>query len=194
MPDRYGRMDIREWDWRDRAERRAYRRDEPEDFGQADYSRDWGYDPDTRTGYRLDPAEQRLRDRRDRDEVDYDHYRDDLHARHRDDEELRRREEDDLRYRERESRSWRERGGLFGGRRQDRRSNDQVLWVVATEALRRGRGIDPSDIEVEVLDGVVTLNGTVRSREEKRRAEDLVDQRGVRDVQNNLRIRERRFF
>ena len=65
--------------------------------------------------------------------------------------------------------------------------------MVATEALHRSRGLDDADIHVRVADGVVTLEGSVRSREEKRRAEDLVDQRGVRDVHNNLRIRERRW-
>ena len=39
--------------------------------------------------------------------------------------------------------------------------------------------------------GVVTLTGTVDSREAKRRAEDLVDElSAVRDVQNDLRIAE----
>ncbi len=39
--------------------------------------------------------------------------------------------------------------------------------------------------------GEVTLNGTVTSREQKRRAEDLVeDLSGVKHVQNNLRVRE----
>jgi osmotically-inducible protein OsmY len=83
---------------------------------------------------------------------------------------------------------------MFGGARPDRRSNDRVLWVVATEALHKSRGIDGRDIHVHVEDAVVTLEGTVRSRDEKRRAEALVDQRGVRDVRNHLHIRERRFF
>lgn len=53
------------YDWRDREEDRRRRRDEArdqEDFGQADYSTDYAYDPDTRTGYR---AEERLRTRED---------------------------------------------------------------------------------------------------------------------------------
>ena len=53
-------------DWRDRDEdRRPWRRSEPrdrEDFGQADYSRDYGYDPDARAGYR---ASDRLQPRDD---------------------------------------------------------------------------------------------------------------------------------
>lgn len=202
MADRYGYTDWRDRDWRDRElsrgrreERRLEDADPLEDYGQADFSRDYRYDPATRTGYRVDPVDQarrdyeaergltsdsvearRLRDERARD--DYDRY-----AAERD--------------RGPEERSWAERTGLsalFGGAGRDSRSsNDRVLWVVATEAVHRARGIDDREIEIDVRDGVVILNGTVRSREEKRRVEDLVDQRGVRDVQNNLRIRERRF-
>jgi hypothetical protein len=37
----------------------------------------------------------------------------------------------------------------------------------------------------------VTLTGTVESREDRRRAEDLVEQvSGVKHVQNNLRVQE----
>ena len=39
--------------------------------------------------------------------------------------------------------------------------------------------------------GEVTLDGTVPSREQKRRAEDLIDSlSGVKHVQNNLRVSE----
>ena len=41
--------------------------------------------------------------------------------------------------------------------------------------------------------GEVTLNGRVRTREDKRRAEDLVDRvSGVTHVQNNLRAEDPR--
>jgi len=44
---------------------------------------------------------------------------------------------------------------------------------------------------VSVSSGEVTLDGTVPSREHKRRAEDLVDSlSGVKHVQNNLRVNE----
>jgi osmotically-inducible protein OsmY len=44
---------------------------------------------------------------------------------------------------------------------------------------------------VTVANGEVTLDGTVPSREQKRRAEDVVDDlSGVRNVQNNLRVKE----
>ena len=50
--------------------------------------------------------------------------------------------------------------------------------------------IDASEIAVEVANGEVTLTGTVSSRQEKRAAEDAVEQvPGVREVQNHLRVK-----
>lgn len=215
MADRYDRMDPRDRyaldqdrrdrDWREREDRRARDDDPLEDYGQADFSDEYAYDPDTRTGYRLDPKE---RARREREEAAYgdepDRYADEP-GYDRDRREERRMDERDERDRgdrgrPDEGRSWAERAGfsgLFGGAasggRTDRRSNDRVLWVVATEALHRARGLDDRDIHVRVEDAIVTLEGSVRSRDEKRRAEDLVEQRGVRDVHNHLHIRERRW-
>jgi hypothetical protein len=49
--------------------------------------------------------------------------------------------------------------------------------------------IDASDIEVDVKGAEVTLRGSVRSREEKRYAEDVVEHvMGVRDVSNHLKV------
>ncbi len=49
--------------------------------------------------------------------------------------------------------------------------------------------VDPSDVEVNVVNGEVTLTGTVDSRQARRHAEDLADQvSGVRHVQNNIRV------
>jgi osmotically-inducible protein OsmY len=52
------------------------------------------------------------------------------------------------------------------------------------------------DVEVLVDDAEVTLNGTVRNKEDKRRIEDIADLEEVRHVQNNLRVRDggRRWF
>lgn len=53
--------------------------------------------------------------------------------------------------------------------------------------------IDASDVEVAVAAGEVTLSGTVASRQDKRRAEDIADDcSGVKHVQNNLRIKDHR--
>ena len=75
MADRYGRLDPRDRDDRDRyasdrsvrerdleREDRRLRGEDPlEDYGQADFSRDYRYDPETRTGYRVDPKEDARR-------------------------------------------------------------------------------------------------------------------------------------
>jgi osmotically-inducible protein OsmY len=68
-----------------------------------------------------------------------------------------------------------------------RRSDERVREVVC-ELMTEDEFLDASNIEVEVKDGEVTLNGTVPERRAKRYAEDLVEQcSGVTHVQNNLR-------
>jgi osmotically-inducible protein OsmY len=55
--------------------------------------------------------------------------------------------------------------------------------------LTEAADVDAS-IEVQVAAGVVTLSGAVENRYAKRRAEDLAESvSGVREVQNNLRLR-----
>lgn len=173
-----------------------------DDFGQVDYSSAYAYDPRNRTGYRAD--ERRARDDDYATDFDYDPergrgyrafggepgYRSPERR-----EEARRREDAD------EPRSWRDRAGdFFGGAasrdREPRRRgpSDRVLWTVIVQRLERARGLDLRDVEVRVEDGEVTLNGLVRRREDKRRIEDIADIEGVHNVQNNLRLRERRWF
>lgn len=75
--------------------------------------------------------------------------------------------------------------GPKGYRRQDATIHEEVC-----EALKMDPYVDASDIEVEVQEGVVTLRGTVPSRENKRLAEQCIeDLHGVEDVYNLLRIR-----
>lgn len=74
------------------------------------------------------------------------------------------------------------------GPRGYRRSDDRILEEV-NEALTDDHDIDASHVEVSVRDCEVTLSGTVSSRYEKRRAEDLAERcRGVVDVHNRLRV------
>jgi hypothetical protein len=74
--------------------------------------------------------------------------------------------------------------GPKGYRRSDERIREDLADCLTDDAR-----LDASDIEVEVRDSEVELNGTVRSREDRRRAEDLAqDIAGVRHVQNNLRV------
>jgi len=184
-PDRddFGQADYSRDYGYDPARRSGYRaaedRSDGSDYGQADFSEDYGYDPVGRRGYRRDTPPDDARD---------------PYAPPR---------EADLRHESRdrtlppprhEERSWRDRGGVsswFGGPR--RRSSDRVLWTVVTERLDSDRRLDSSDIEVLVHGSEVTLNGTVRDRDDKRRAEDLAEVRDVTHVQNNLRVRRRGF-
>lgn len=63
------------------------------------------------------------------------------------------------------------------------------IQAIIEEELTADSWLDASDVRVSVEDGIVTLSGTVESRDAKRRAEALADQvLGVRDVQNTLQI------
>jgi hypothetical protein len=203
------------FDWRDRDEarreedrRRRWRGDDRDDFGLADYSSEYAYDPQARRGYRTDDRGLRADDDRADYSRDWAHdaergpYRPEMS------EEARYRRERD-RYRdardaderlEPEPRSWMDRAGAFltgdrdyegRGERRRRGPSDRVLWAVIVERLEDERGLDLSDVDVIVDDAEVTLNGTVRRKEDKRRIEDIADLRGVHHVQNNLRVRDR---
>jgi hypothetical protein len=171
-----------------------------DDFGAADYPRDDRYDADHRNGYRTERAVRRDTD--DYGQADYsqDYAYDPVRGRG-----YRRFSDDDVAYdrdgrrRFPEDRSWADRAGdHFAARDQGRRNrrgpSDSVLWAVIVERLRNLRGMDLHDIEVIVDDAEVTLNGMVRHKSDKRRIEDVADIDGVRHVQNNLRVRERRWF
>jgi len=224
-------------DERGREERRFGDRPRREDFGQADFSKDYAYDPDRRAGYRS--AEDVGRRDDDYGQADYsadyayDPDRGRAYRRHSDDDPEREASSDPDRifgrptdqsdYRrgqtpreyesrhereagEREmcegSRSWVDRAGAFFAGREDdqprrrRGPSDRVLWAVIVERLEDERGLDLRDVEVLVENAEVTLNGTVRRKEDKRRIEDIADLEGVRHVQNNLRVRDagRRWF
>jgi osmotically-inducible protein OsmY len=69
--------------------------------------------------------------------------------------------------------------------------SDERIRDDANDRLTDDWHVDASRIEVIVENGEITLNGTVPSREQKRRAEDCVDGlSGVRNVQNNLRVEQ----
>jgi osmotically-inducible protein OsmY len=78
--------------------------------------------------------------------------------------------------------------GPKGYRRSDARISEDVH-----DRLTEDSWLDASDVEVNVRDGEVTLSGRVRTREDKRRAEDLAERvSGVTHVQNNLRAEDMR--
>jgi osmotically-inducible protein OsmY len=77
--------------------------------------------------------------------------------------------------------------GPKGHSRSDERIREDV-----SDRIMDDPHIDGSDIELTVSGGEVTLTGTVGSRGEKRRAEDVADSvSGVSHVQNNLRVKQR---
>ena len=75
--------------------------------------------------------------------------------------------------------------GPKGYRRGDERIREDVC-----DRLTDDPRIDAGDIDVQVKDGEVTLSGSVRTREEKRFTEDVIERiSGVRDVNNHLKVK-----
>ena len=74
--------------------------------------------------------------------------------------------------------------GPRGYQRADERIREDVC-----ERLTDDEHIDASDIEVTVANCEVTLSGTLRSRNAKRRSEHIAELvRGVKDVHNLIRV------
>lgn len=190
--------------WQDREEerrRRALREAGRDDMGLTDYSEDYAYDPDTRSGYRV---ERDLRSGRDdygqadySSDYSYDPERRGAYRRYSEADREYARRMDSGDYRPAQPRSWMDEARDFfsPGHRTHRAEarrrgpSDRVLWAVIVERLEDERGLDLRDLEVIVQDAEVTLNGTVRHKADKRRIEDVADIDGVRHVQNNLRQR-----
>ena len=83
---------------------------------------------------------------------------------------------------------YRERSHRGKGPRNYTRSDDRIREDI-NDQLTYHISIDASDIDVEVNGGEVVLTGNVRSRYEKRLAEDIVeDINGVRNVENRIRV------
>lgn len=82
-------------------------------------------------------------------------------------------------------------GGGFRGRGpKGYQRSDERLTEDINERLTYDDHIDASDVSVSVASGEATLSGTVNTRYEKRRAEDLADDvPGIMHVQNNLRVK-----
>jgi osmotically-inducible protein OsmY len=70
-----------------------------------------------------------------------------------------------------------------------RRSDERIMEDINEQLMRDG-DIDPSEIEVQVQEGEVTLTGTVDTRQAKRLAEDIAEGiTGVQEVFNQIRVR-----
>lgn len=71
--------------------------------------------------------------------------------------------------------------------------SDERLREMISEALTDDDQLDASNIEVSVKNGEVTLSGTVDDRRAKRDAEDCAFRvSGIRDLQNQLRVKDDR--
>jgi hypothetical protein len=74
------------------------------------------------------------------------------------------------------------------GPRNYQRSDERVKDDVSDRLHQSGQ-IDAHDVDVSVSDGVVTLSGTIPTRQMKRMAEDAVEScAGVKDVRNELKV------
>lgn len=70
--------------------------------------------------------------------------------------------------------------------------SDARIFDDVNDRLTDDSWLDARDIEATVKDAEVTLDGHVRSRDDKRRAEMLAERvSGVVHVQNNLRVKQR---
>jgi osmotically-inducible protein OsmY len=79
--------------------------------------------------------------------------------------------------------------GFSGRGPKNYKRSDQRIQEDICERLTSDPYVDASEIQVEVRNGEVTLEGTVEERHMKRRAEDCVeDVSGVSQVHNRLRI------
>jgi hypothetical protein len=85
-----------------------------------------------------------------------------------------------------EQRAYRRGRGPKNYRRSDERIKEDV-----NDRLSDDYYLDASDVEVAVENSDVTLTGTVNSRSDKRRAEDLAESvSGVSNVENRLRVKQ----
>jgi osmotically-inducible protein OsmY len=80
-------------------------------------------------------------------------------------------------------------GGYAGrGPKGYRRSDERIREEISDQFMDNDE-LDASEIEVMVVEGVVTLTGTVPDRQSKRLAEDIAESgSGVRDVMNQLKV------
>ena len=91
---------------------------------------------------------------------------------------------------ERRSRMGEVRERQYGRGPKSYRRSDERIREDVNDRLSEGY-LDATDIEVLVTEGLVTLTGTVNSRTDKRRAEDIADDvRGVKNVENRLRVQQ----
>ncbi len=81
------------------------------------------------------------------------------------------------------------RGGFAGIAPKNYQRSDVRIEEDVCEGLTAHPGLDPSKVEIKVVQGEVILTGEVPNRRMKRLAEDIAEEiPGVRDVNNQVRI------
>lgn len=94
-------------------------------------------------------------------------------------------------FRTREKRSEPQRFDYRGRGPKGYRRSDETIKEDVSEALYRSSEVDASDIEISVENGIVTLKGFVVDRNQKRLAEETIENlSGIDDVFNELRVRD----
>jgi hypothetical protein len=84
---------------------------------------------------------------------------------------------------------WKEHGPFAGRGPKGYQRSDSRIREDVCDRLTDAADVDATEIEVAVDNGEVTLSGTVRGRDQKRRSEDLAESiTGVRDVHNKIRV------
>jgi len=152
-----------------------------QDFGRFNRSQDYSRNRDWDNDYRNERGRYERNDRNDRDW--WDKTKDEVASWFGDDDAERRRRMD-------ERREGNHRGK---GPKNYNRSSDRIKEDVS-DRLSDAWDIDASDIDVEINGNEVILSGTVPSKQQKRRAEDIAESvSGVTNVQNNLRVKQQAF-
>lgn len=178
----HGNVEEREWETNQaRGGRYANRGMSGDDYSRGDYNR--GYSNDYGMGYYGGYQGSGYQDtgRRRGDRDWWDRTKDEVKSWTGDDDAERRREMD-----KRMAGQHRGKGPRGYSRSQDRIRED------VCERLSDDSYVDASDIDIQVEGTDVILSGTVNSREEKRRAEDLAESiSGVHNVENRLKVNPR---
>lgn len=90
-----------------------------------------------------------------------------------------------------EGRQWSRAGPYVGRGPRGYQRSDGRIYEDICDLLTDHQEVDPSDVEVRINNGEVTLAGTVESRYEKPLIEDIAESvPGVREVYSHLRIRQ----
>ena len=82
--------------------------------------------------------------------------------------------------------------GFFGKGPKNWDKSDEKIREEVCETLYMNRLVDASDIEVEVRNAEVFLNGWVNSRDEKKEVEECLEALyGIKEIRNELHVRNR---